>query len=234
MKERGEILFVAEIGMNYNGNFDLAYELIRQASNAGADIAKFQLGWRDKKNDINYLDIVRLNKLKKWSDYFGIELMVSIITDEAYKLSKEIDFIRYKIASRTVRDNIDLVKKVVAEGKDTIISLGMWNNKKPPIDQSDKVKYLWCKSKYPTTPWDILDLPKDFCNSKYDGYSDHTIGIDTPLIAISRGAHIIEKHFTLDKSDTTIRDHVLSATPQEFKLMVQLGREIHRKIQIGI
>ena len=40
------MLFIAEIGMNHNGNLDLCNELIRQAKWAGADIAKFQLGWR--------------------------------------------------------------------------------------------------------------------------------------------------------------------------------------------
>ena len=42
------MIFIAEIGMNHNGNFSLAYELIKRAKLAGADIAKFQLGWRDK------------------------------------------------------------------------------------------------------------------------------------------------------------------------------------------
>ena len=40
------MLFIAEIGMNHNGNLDLCNELVRQAKWAGADIAKFQLGWR--------------------------------------------------------------------------------------------------------------------------------------------------------------------------------------------
>ena len=68
----------------------------------------------------------------------------------------------------------------------------------------------------------------------YFGYSDHTHGIATCLLAISRGAKIIEKHFTLDKSNTTIRDHALSATPDEFKNMVNLGREIYKKVSLGI
>ena len=48
------IRFIAEIGMNADGNFDRNYELIKQAKIAGADIAKFQLGWRDSKEDINF------------------------------------------------------------------------------------------------------------------------------------------------------------------------------------
>ena len=90
-------------------------------------------------------------------------------------------------------------------------------------------------SKYPT---DNLDLsgkfPKKFSHRGIAGYSDHSIGIEMPLLAISRGALIIEKHFTLDKSDTTIRDHALSATPDEFFTMTSLGRDINKKINMNI
>ena len=104
---------------------------------------------------------------------------------------------------------------------------------KPPKEY-DNIHYLWCKSKYPTLPSDLVDLPKDFKNSKFDGYSDHSIGIEIPLTAITRGAKIIEKHFTLDKSDTTIRDHSLSATPDEFRAMTNLGRNIFKNNSIGV
>ena len=228
------MLFIAEIGMNHNGNFDLAYELIKQAKFAGADIAKFQLGWRDGPGEINCIDLDMLQTLNKWCDYFEIEFMVSVITEEALELARKVDFNRYKVASRTVRDNIDLVKEIISEGKETIISLGMWDEEKPPIEKTNNIRYLWCKSQYPAEPWDLIDLPKDFTNSIYDGYSDHSIGIEVPLIAISRGAQIIEKHFTLDKSDTTIRDHILSATPYEFSVMVKIGRDIFRKVCLGI
>ena len=80
----------------------------------------------------------------------------------------------------------------------------------------------------------MLDFPKDFTRTKFAGYSDHTIGIETALLAIARGASVIEKHFTLDKSDNTIRDHVLSATPTEFKSLVEIGRDIYKKLKIGI
>jgi sialic acid synthase SpsE len=78
------------------------------------------------------------------------------------------------------------------------------------------------------------NFPKVFNESSYFGYSDHTIGIDSAILAISRGASVIEKHFTLDKSNTTIRDHTLSATPDEFRSMVEIGSEIFKKIQLGI
>ena len=109
----------------------------------------------------------------------------------------------------------------------------MWNKKKLPF-KGKNIKYLWCCSKYPTFNENLKNFPKKFNSKNHYGYSDHTIGIETCLIAISRGAKIIEKHFTLDKSDNTIRDHALSATPSEFKNLVILGREINKKILIGV
>jgi len=60
------MIFISEIGLNHNGNFNLCYELIRQSKLSGADIAKFQLGWKSKKNEINYLDRERVAQLIKW------------------------------------------------------------------------------------------------------------------------------------------------------------------------
>lgn len=226
--------FIAEIGLNHNGNFGLAYELIRQAKYAGADVAKFQLGWRAKEGEMNVINRDILADLKKWCEYFEIELMFSIFTPEAYELIKEFDLPRYKIASRTVKDDLDLVKKIVDEGKPTFISLGMWENKELPLTGYDNVKYLWCRSKYPSQPWDLTNLPKDFTNSDYYGYSDHSIGVDVSLLTIARGAKIIEKHFTLDKSDVTIRDHALSSTPEEFLQLTRIGGEMSKKMELGV
>lgn len=228
------MLFIAELGLNHNGNFDLACELMRQAQLAGADIAKMQLGWRSKEGEMNYITDEVMSKLFRYSDYLGIELMFSIISEDAFEMIKRYPVKRYKIASRTVKDNLGMVNRIVAEGKETIISLGMWEGTNEPIVGNNKIKYLWCKSLYPTYPWDMVDMPKDFNSSIYTGYSDHTFGIDAPLIAISRGATVIEKHLTLDKSDRTIRDHTLSATPEEFKIMVQLGKAIYDKVKIGV
>ena len=70
------MIFIA--GMNYNGNFSLCYEMIKQAKHSGASIAKFQLGWRDKPGEINQLDEIKIQKLYEWANYFEIELMFSI------------------------------------------------------------------------------------------------------------------------------------------------------------
>ena len=228
------MIFIAEIGMNHNGNLDLCNELVRQAKWAGADIAKFQLGWRAALGEINHITPDDIRKIENICNYYDIEYMASIITEEGLTLSKHTDPSRYKIASRTVIDKPDLVKSILEIGKPTFLSLGMWDKKELPFQEFDNITYLWCKSLYPTYPWDLTDLPKCFDDVPMSGYSDHSVGIEIALTAIARGATIIEKHFTLDKSDTTIRDHSLSATPDEFRMMVNLGRNIHKNNLIGV
>ena len=58
------------------------------------------------------------------------------------------------------------------------------------------------------------------------GYSDHTVGIEACLIAVSLGAEIIEKHFTLDNDYSDFQDHQLSANPTDFKSMVDRIRQL--------
>ena len=228
------MLFIAEIGMNHNGNLDLCNELVRRAKWAGADIAKFQLGWRANVDEINHITPEDLKKIENICNYYDIEYMASIITEEGLELSKHTNPKRYKIASRTVIDNPDLVKTILELGKPTFLSLGMWDREALPFNEYENIIYFWCKSLYPTYPWDLKGLPKNFNNLEISGYSDHSVGIEVALTAIARGAIVIEKHFTLDKSDTTIRDHALSATPDEFKLMVDLGRNIYKNNLIGV
>ncbi len=222
------MIFIAEIGLNYNSNVGLLHELIRQAKLAGADIVKFQLGWRGKKNEINHIDDKIIKLIIKISQFYEIEPMFSIFTNEALEMIKKYNFRRYKIASRTLVENFSLAKKIIAEKKETFVSLGFWKKKKLPFKKDLKIKYLWCKSIYPTAPWELKKFPKKFRSSDILGLSDHSIGIELSLIAISRGAQIIERHFTLDKSDTTIRDHALSLTPNEFKILVDNGKAIFK------
>tara|TARA_B110001450_G_C17567535_1_gene459412 strand:- start:257 stop:955 length:699 start_codon:yes stop_codon:yes gene_type:complete len=229
----GSLTFIAEIGLNHNGNFGLFFELIKQASIAGADYAKFQLGWRSSQGEINQLGLEELELIRKCCEYHNIQPLFSIFSKEAWLLAQSFDFDAFKIASRTVVDDKALAEEIVDTGKLTFVSLGM-TNENYPFGKKDNVKYLWCKSEYPALPWNLTEMPKEFLLHNLEGYSDHSVGIEVPLMAIMRGATIIEKHFTLDKSDTTIRDHALSASPSEFRQLVQLGRAVKRNLDIGI
>lgn len=221
------MLLVAEIGMNYNGDWNLARKLIRQAKHSGADIAKFQFGWRCAPGDINAMDAGQRRQLKSWCEEEGIEMMASLITDEALDWARELKLPRCKIASRTVVDHPELCRKILAEGKPTYVSLGMWNRPDLPFGPPDgkTLFYIYCRSKYPTALSDLTGFPERFSAGGYYGYSDHCLDLSACFQAIERGALYLEKHFTMDKSSTVIRDHALSATPEEFSLLAGRVRE---------
>jgi len=227
------MIFIAEIGMNHNGNMGLIFELVKQAAYANADYAKFQLGWRNNVGDINNIQGEEIELIFNCCQYFNIKPLFSIINPEAYQLLDNKNIEAFKVASRTVNEYPELVNKIISTGKKTFISLGM-TDKSSPFGTAKNIDYLWCKSEYPAYPWNLTGLPKTFVGSGFQGYSDHSVGIDVAILAIARGATVIEKHFTLDKSDTTIRDHALSATPDEFGHLVKIGRLIYKNLQTGV
>lgn len=135
----------------------------------------------------------------------------------------------YKIASFE-NVHLPLIKKVAKTGKPVIISTGLAT--KAEIEDAvnalkmggcSQFALLKCTSAYPAFPKNsniltIPDLRKNF-NCEV-GLSDHTLGIGVALAAISHGATIIEKHFTLDRNDGGV-DSSFSIEPAEMKTLVE-------------
>jgi len=226
---------IAEIGQNHNGDMSLACELIHAAKENGADVAKFQLydakmiftpknnEWYEYncKTEIKLQDLQLLveecNKAK-------IEFMASVFDVERVAWLEKVGVCRYKIASRSIFDT-RLIKTITATGKPIIASLGIWREHKLPSMHTDAdVHFLYCVSKYPTPLKDVRLKQVDFEN-RYSGISDHTVGITTGLVAFSRGARILEKHFTLDKKMYG-PDHLCSMTPDELGTLNEFRKEI--------
>ena len=133
---------------------------------------------------------------------------------------------RHKIASRALQ-NDELCERILATGKEAFISLGFWNRPEVPFDVP-QARYLYCVPKYPCEYSDI-ELPTAFADSVYDGFSDHTIGIEAALVAVGRGATVLEKHFTLNKG-LPGPDHVCSATPQELADLCKYARLMEKVV----
>ena len=150
----------------------------------------------------------------------------------------------YKIPSGEIT-NYPYLRYLGKLNKKILLSTGMakFNEKNYAIKvlvkngtKKKNIIILHCISDYPTK---IENVNLNFINtlkkiSKNVGFSDHTLGTQSAILSVALKAKIIEKHFTLDKSNTTIRDHALSATPKEFRLMVDLGTDIHKKLKIGV
>jgi sialic acid synthase SpsE len=219
------IELIAEIGQNHNGDMDLAVNLIREAKLAGADVAKFQLfearklfsregnPWFEY-NVKTEISREQLHVLRDACDAVGIEFMASAFDSERVGWLEEIAVARHKIASRSI-SNHALVDTITQTGKPIIASLGMWSGEDlPDIGDNGQVSFLYCISSYPAKASDFQFSNVDF--EKLAGFSDHSEGLHAAKIAVSHGARIIEKHFTLNKS-LEGPDHKGSMTPDELR-----------------
>ena len=225
---------IAEIGQNHNGDMELACKLIESAKKNGADVVKFQIFDADstfgKDNNPWYDYNVQTQLTKEQTKFLfdecckhDIEFLATPFDPERVLWLEELGVKRYKIASRSINDQ-ELINDICKTGKPVIASLGMWDgNEFPNINTTAKVSYLYCIAKYPTELVDLNFNSVDF--TKYDGFSDHTIGITAPVVALSRGANIIEKHFTLDKKFYG-PDHSGSMVPDELQQLHNYRMEI--------
>lgn len=226
--------FIAEIGLNHNGSDALLVELIRQASISGASYVKFQLGWRDKKDEINFFDETKLKLLLKSCDHYSISPLFTLLHEDSYQLLTKLHKPKIlKIASRTLENDLNFCIKLSQRKHDLIISTGMSQRSISKINSvrnlmQSNCKFVWCMSNYPLYSWDVIDFPKEFNINGFYGLSDHSLGNEMAFLAIARGAKSIEKHFTIDKSDSTIRDHALSSTQEEFCELVKIGKNLSK------
>lgn len=246
-----KIEIVAECGINHNGNMDRAREMIHVAKEFGADVAKFQIYDPKTRLDKNhpdlkpYWDIILKTKLseaqvlllKNECDKVGIEFLASVVTPETVKLTEAIGMKRYKISSRSIYDT-DLARAIIKTEKPVIMSYGRAEPGKVPeivrlAGMCQRFRHLYCISKYPTPLEDVhfftvygKNLLSIFARPYgYNGFSDHTKGITASVAAMTLGARIIEKHFTLNKN-LPGPDHLSSIEPGELKLLCRMRDEI--------
>lgn len=225
------VKIIAEIHPQHYGSINEIERMILQCKIGGADFVKLQL--YDSKRLFNNRDRDYLSLTKKefslicnYGKKIGIEIFASIFDSSKIRwcIDNKIKF--YKIASRTVAEDLSLCKKIIKLNRKTFISLGMYDfKKKVPFEQKNLI-YFYCVSKYPTNLEDIK-MP-DFKKSIYTGYSDHTIGISACVYAVSRGAKYIEKHFSNNHSMgiSTQMAHVCSMNFDELSKLRELADSI--------
>jgi len=202
-------MIIAEIGQNHCGSMGLAKRLILLAKDNGADLVKFQLYDSEKlysekqESELSYEDA---KVLFDYGKKIGIEVFFSVFDVERVKWCEKIGVKRYKIAY-SQRFNRELINSIYNTGKEVIIS----NNGDVIISNHSLTRLLYCIPSYPASPDDYhLKHYK-----LYSGISDHTIGLDCAKTALSKGAQIIEKHFSIDHE--TGVDAEWSMTPSELK-----------------
>lgn len=177
-----------------------------------------------KKLELSHDDF---KELKKHCDEKGIIFLSTPHSDDA------IDFLddlvpAYKIGSGDLT-NFPFLEKLAKRGKPIILSTGMGTLEevKEAVDTikkyNDRLILLHCTTNYPCPKKDVnlkaMQTMRDELHCLV-GYSDHTLGLEVPIIAASLGAVVIEKHFTLD-NNMEGPDHKASLNPTEFKEMIK-------------
>lgn len=185
-------------------------------------------------NHNDHLELIEYSKKKK------IKFLSTAFDIDGIKYLNSLKIDLFKIPSGEIT-NYPYLNKISLLNKPVILSTGMSN-----MDEiGDAIKVLTsnnlsindiiilhCNTEYPTPMSDVnlnvmLSIKNKF-NTKV-GYSDHTLGIEVPIAAVSLGASVIEKHFTLDRN---LRgpDHFSSLEPNDLKLMVESIRNIEKAI----
>lgn len=173
-----------------------------------------------------------LPKLKEIADGIGIDIFSTPFDHTAVDFLEKAGVPVYKVASFELVDT-PLLKRIGATGKPVIMSTGMATLAE--IDEAvrtlreagaNEIALLKCTSAYPAAANEmnlraIPHLAETF--GLPTGLSDHTLGIAVPIAAVTLGACIVEKHFTLSR-DVPGPDSTFSAEPAEFKAMVDAIR----------
>jgi sialic acid synthase SpsE/sugar phosphate isomerase/epimerase len=253
---------IAEIGNNHQGSLEMAKQLVDEAVRANADCAKFQMrdlqSLYRSKNGENHLaedlgtqytlDLLSRFQLTKddlfrvfdYCDSKGIQPLCTAWDLPSLEALESYGLPGYKTASADFT-NHELLKAIAHTGKPMICSTGMCTDAeiKQGINllrhHGAQFALLQCNSTYPAPFKDINLRYMDRLRSAGEcpvGYSSHDRGINISVAAVTLGASIIEKHFTLDRG-LEGNDHRVSLLPAEFAEMVEAIRQVELALGDG-
>ena len=261
---------IAEIGNNHNGDIKMAKRLVNEAKLSGANCVKFQMrdmaslyrntGQSDDiREDLGsqyvldtlarfQLDNDEMYDVFDYAKSIGIMPLCTPWDIASLERLENYGIEGYKIASADLT-NHQLLKAAASTSKSVILSTGMSTETEiiAAIEALRQVggsfALLHCNSTYPAPFSSInllyMDRLKNIGKCEV-GYSGHERGYSVVLAAVARGARVIEKHFTLDRS-LEGNDHKVSLLPGEFKEMVSsirnvetsMGRAMERQLTQG-
>jgi N-acetylneuraminate synthase len=251
-----EPFVIAEIGINHEGEYQKAIQMVDDAHNSGCECVKFQCHVIEDEmipNEVipgnaaeSIWDIMKRCaltedeeiKIKKYVEQKGMIYLSTPFSRAAAVRLEKLDVCAYKIGSGEC-NNYPLIEHIANYRKPVILSTGMndINSINPAVEILRKYKtpfaLLHCTSMYPT-PYDKVRLGSlEALKTNYQdaviGLSDHSMGNYTSFAAIALGASIIEKHFTSNKNWPG-PDVPISITPDELKDLVFGTKAIYHSL----
>jgi N-acetylneuraminate synthase len=252
---------VGEIGINHNGDIEVAKQLIDLAKWAGADAIKFQKrtpeiatppDQRDKMREtpwgyITYLDYrykvefgeKEYAEIEKHCKQKGIDWFVSVWDEPSVDFMEKFDTPCYKIPSASLTDH-GLLDKVRSTGRPMVLSTGMstMDQIHAGVKHAD-MKNLMLTHTTSTYPCDPEELNLRMIQTLREtfpcpvGYSGHEVGLVISAVAVAMGASLIERHITLDRAMWG-SDQAASVEPGGLQKLVKYIRVTEQSLGNGV
>lgn len=219
---------VGEIGINHNGDIEIAKQLIKVAKEAGMDAVKFQKRTpevcvppeqQSKMREtpwgyISYLDyrkkvefgVEEYREVDRYCKEIGLDWFASVWDEDAVDFLEPFAPICYKVASASLTDH-SLLKKIRATGRPIVLSTGMSTMEQIRSSIAliglENLVITHTTSAYPCAPEElnlrmIQSLKDEFPIPV--GYSGHEVGLVPSALAVALGACLVERHITLDRA----------------------------------
>ena len=247
--EKCKTFFIAEIGINHEGNFKNCKRMILEAYKAGADAVKLQTIDPDENYAKNtkfykifkkaFFNQDETKKLFKYAKNIGINFFSTIGDVKTLDWFSKLNPPGYKISSGLL-NHYHLIKNICRKNKPILVSTGLATIEEVDnvlnylkLNKVNKIALLHCCSLYPT-PDSLLNLSTiKFFIDRYPlipiGYSDHSLNSKSVICSIALGARIIEKHFTLNKKRISF-DHKISCEPKELKNLIEQINNVEKML----
>ncbi len=252
---------IGEIGINHNGDIEIAKQLMLAAKQGGMDAVKFQKRTpeicvpehqRGQMRDtpwgyITYMDYryktefgeAEYAEINRYAKEIGITWFASEWDIPSVEFIEKFDPAAHKVPSALITDK-DLLRAYKATGKPIIISTGMSTMEEiqTAVDILGLENLIICHttSSYPCPPEELnlRMIPK--LQALYNcpiGYSGHEVGLVTTAVAVAMGACLVERHITLDRAMWG-SDQSASVEPQGITRLVKYIRVTERSLGDGV
>ena len=253
---------IAEIGINHNGDLDIAKGMIQAAVHAGADAVKFQKRTPEISTPpeqqkqmretpwgyITYLDYrykVEFNEeqyheIDRFCREKGIAWLASVWDEPSVDFLEKFDTPAYKIPSASLTDHA-LIRHARATGKPLILSTGMSTMEQiqrgVEVAGTDNMALMHCTSSYPCEPTELnlkmIQTLRETFPTLPIGYSGHEVGLVPSAVAVAFGACLVERHLTLDRAMWG-SDQAASVEPGGFERLVKYIRVTEDSLGDGV
>jgi N-acetylneuraminate synthase len=255
------VYVIGEIGINHNGDVEIAKKLIDVAVEAGAQAVKFQKrtpeistpkDQRDKIRqtpwgEMTYLEYkykvefedAEYAEIDAYAKTKGVQWFASPWDVPSVEFLEKFDVPTHKVASASVTD-VDLLRALKDTGKPVILSTGMSTLEQidaaVEILGTDKLVLLHATSTYPLPPEEANLRTITTLQERYGvpvGYSGHETGLQISLAAVALGAVAVERHITLDRAMWG-SDHASSLEPKGLENLVRDIRILEKAMGDGV